>query len=237
MVALRRQRGLSLLELLMAVTIVAIAAGAIAKTVVTGVQYETRFVKTVDDRNARTTVEERLRGLLEGAVLGGTNRAFVSPAPGLAGVSSENGILSAGSSSVVFTTSSDPLPIPYLQATGTDFDTLNQRFGPRGGVTEVGLSTTPVGDAGLLQGLFLRTQRPPDSNPAQGGEEMRLSETIKEIRFEFYDGNEWVETWDSRSDAQKDKLPTAVRVTYVYGEEKQPRLFIVRLRFSTGGTA
>jgi hypothetical protein len=80
--------------------------------------------------------------------------------------------------------------------------------------------------------LFLREQRPADSDPTQGGEESLLNPDLRDIRFEFYDGSDWVDSWDSRND-QKGKLPSAVRVSYVLNSESLQRTFIIRLPLSS----
>ena len=83
--------------------------------------------------------------------------------------------LGMGASSLAFTTTTREMPIRYLESTDNDWRSLNYRFGPQGGATEVALSTVPAGDAGRKRGLFIRQQIPPDPEPSRGGMERLLS--------------------------------------------------------------
>lgn len=232
-----RRRGITILEMLVATFIVAIAAGAVAKAFVSAMTFEGKFVKAVDVRNARSRFEDSMTGLLSGAELVGGTSYLVSPVTNGAGLQQapEGGGLGPGSASLALTTTSEEMPARYLQATqdgspggAWDFESLNQRYGVVGGSSEVVLSTTPSGDAGNKRGLFFREQRPPDSDISQGGKERILDPAVRDIRFEFYDGSDWATSWDSRS-TEKDKLPAAIRVTYLYGDDPTPHIFLVRL--------
>jgi len=61
-------------------------------------------------------------------------------------------------------------PFPVTNTTD-DFETQQTLYGPVGGVSEISLSTTAVGDAGSHTGLFERRQTPSDGDPTQGGTE------------------------------------------------------------------
>ena len=120
---------------------------------------------------------------------------------------------SADASSLVFTVLGRRVPPTVLSST-EDFDANNSKFGPVGGVTEVQLSTTPIGDGSNgRQGLFLREQTPSDGDPSQGGEESILSEDVETVSFEYFDGTTWQTTWDTSTMGTR-RLPSAVRVTY-----------------------
>jgi hypothetical protein len=218
------------LELMIAVVIVTIAAGAAARAFIAGLGYEQRFVENVEARADRVFLEDSMARLLVGAQLQGDDSYFVSPIPNL-GTAAQSGAsgLGTGASSIAFTTTSRELPPRYLQNRDTDWQTLNERFGPEGGATEVAFSTTPAGDAGALRGLFLREQIPPDAEASRGGKERLLDERVQDIRFEFYDGTNWKDTWDSRGETDKGKLPATVRVSYVLNGDTKPRSFLVRL--------
>ncbi|AIE85985.1 type II secretion system protein GspJ [Fimbriimonas ginsengisoli] len=230
-----RERGLSLLELLIAVVIVTVATGAVTRAFILGIGYEQRFVSATEARSEEIFVEDTLRRLLSGAQLLGKESYLIAPVP-LAGSGAQQraaGSSIAGADSIVFTTDARELPYRYVQDRGNDWETLNQRFGPQGGLEEVAVSTFPVGDAGLKQGLFIREQCPPDSEPSRGGDERILNERIRDVRFEFYDGNQWASSWDSRN-GDKDKLPAAIRVSYVLLNDKTPHSFLVRLPMGGG---
>lgn len=220
------RRGLSLIELLLSILIVAIATGAATRAYLSGVTFDEKFNRTLDAKRSATRFEDQVTRLLRGAELGTADSVFISPAPA-------SGKPSPGVASLVFTTWSAPVPSPYADAKG-DFETLNERFGPQAGPAEVSLSTDPVGEVGGdVQGLFLRTQRPPDGDPSQGGEETLLDERVRQVEFSFSDGQDWLPSWDSKQ-ANKDKMPVAVRVRYLFGDETTPRTFLVRLPLGGG---
>lgn len=229
-----RERGLSLLELLLALVIVAVAMAAVSRTYINGLTFEDRYGRSVQAADVRAHLESRIGRLLAGAELTGASSFLVAPVPNQAapqGGDSSEEVLGVGAPSLTLTTWNDAAPSPYGEETGQDFESLNSRFGPQGGAAEIALSTLPVGDAGPKRGLFLREQRPPDSDVAEGGQEGVLEETVREIRFEFYDGSAWQTSWDSRN-GQKDKLPAAIRVTYLLLGDSQPHSFLVRLPLS-----
>ena len=118
-----------------------------------------------------------------------------------------------GCDRLTFTTTAPDIPLAIVSSTD-DFETQQQTYGPVGGVAEVSLSTTAVGDAGDRTGLFERLQRPSDGDATQGGTETLLSDQVKGIGFQFWDGAEWVEAWDSTTTPDTGRLPAAVLVTY-----------------------
>lgn len=218
------RRGFSLIELMISLLIVSVAMWAVVNAYAGAISFE-RHVSdaTARERDIRQ-IEDELRRLLSGATIGGTNGVFVSPIPLTSGRSNR-------SSGLVCTTWSIAPPSRYLQDQDQQFADLNQRFGPQGGQTEVAISMDPVGNVPQQTGLYVRTQRPADSDLTQGGTQEILSDKVRDLRFEFYDGSDWQTTWDSR-DANKGKMPTAIRVGYLYGDEKGYRMIIVRLPIS-----
>lgn len=127
---------------------------------------------------------------------------------------------------LAFTTTGLRVPTAFVESTD-GFETNNETFGPQGGVTEVALSTTAVGDNGGRAGLFLRRQTPADADPTQGGRERVLDPVVTDATFEFWDGTSWVTTWDTRTQTTK-RLPAAVRVTLTAGED-DPFIFTVAI--------
>jgi len=224
------RRGLTLLELLISIAIIAIATAAVSRAYISGITFQDKLVRTAESRGAAVRFEDEIIRLIQGAETGGNTRYLVSPVPTSdAGIEQNprGGRLRDGSASLALTTLAPTPPVRYLRETSADFGTLNDRYGPMGGVTEVALSTVPVGDAGRRRGLFVRQQSPADEEPARGGTERVLDEGIDDIRFEFYDGTDWLSTWDSREE-QKDRLPLLIRVTYIRIDEPMPRTFVVR---------
>ena len=131
---------------------------------------------------------------------------------------------------MVFTVRGMKFPDNYL-ASNDDFETLNQEFGPQGGLQEIEISETPVGGGGQGQtGIFLRTQVPSDYDPTQGGNEMQMEPNLQQIGFEFFDGENWDQSWDTRSqNTTPGKLPAAVRITYRFTNDTYDHVFVVQL--------
>jgi len=155
--------------------------------------------------------------------------------------SSSTGVTDS-SDTLTFTTIGVSIPQSVIESKEASEDS-NKDFGPYGGVSEVSLSTVPVGTPTDTKGLFVRRQTPADGDPTQGGYESRLSADVESISFEFFDGTEWVQVWDTRNGQAP--LPTGICVTYKLADETNSRTFYVRLvhattssttSTSTGGT-
>lgn len=214
----RHRRGLTLVELLIVLVITAILASAIgyAFTAELTMQRVEEARRANQDRSDAT--ERRIARLLQGAKLTAPAPADPSAAGGLSAASqstyfegvAENGANDLGCDRLTFTTTAPALPLAALDGTD-DFETQQGERGPVGGLAEVSLSVTPVGDAGGQAGLFERIQRPSDADPTQGGFESLLDSRIARIGFQFWDGAEWVTAWDA---ANPPRLPQAVRVSY-----------------------
>ncbi len=234
-----RNRGLSLIEMLLTMFIVAMAMAAAARTFNAGLTFDQKSARARDAFNDRLRVEDTITRLIAGANLKGKDSYFLSPIPiSDAGVEQQpfDSVLGAGSASLAFTSLAEAPPARMLTQTGGDLLTFNGRFGPIGGETEVGISTIAVGDPSGKRGLFLREQRPADAEPSRGGHESLLDEHLRDIRFEFWDGTTWQTSWDTKN-TQKGKLPTVARITYILREEDTPRTFTVRLQIDGGGAA
>jgi prepilin-type N-terminal cleavage/methylation domain-containing protein len=224
-----RSRGVTLLELLVTVAIVAVLAGGIANAFSAGLRYERNSQAAREVEESKIRFEDRLASLLRSAVLSADATDATSYFVGsLAGDGGQNG----SADTLQFITRGQKLPGALL-ASQDDFETINENFGPQGGTSEIQLSTTPVGDASDKQGLFLREQRPADGDPTQGGLENLLDASVRSIGFEFYDGTQWQQTWDSRTETQP-RLPAAIRVSYtIDGEDANtPHVLVVRLPLS-----
>lgn len=226
-----RQRqcyGLTLIELLIVLGITAILASALGYAFTA----ELTMQRVEEARRAKLDrsdgVERQITRLLRGAKLAAPMEA--GPAAAVPNVLSgqpinpaapaaqttyfagvvESGATDLGCDRLTFTTTAPALPMAALAGTD-DFETQQQARGPVGGLAEVSLSVTPVGDAGGRTGLFERLQRPSDADPSQGGSEFLLDPQIERIGFQFWDGLEWVTSWSTTSPP---RLPQAVRVSY-----------------------
>ncbi len=224
-----RRRGVTLIELLIVLVITAILAAAIgyAFTAEMTMQRVEESRRTDMDRSDAT--ERRIARLLQGAKLFGLVVPGAVPIPPAAGGPpvtasptaaagqttyfeglTEGGASDLGSDRLTFTTTAPALPLASLDGTD-DYETQQGARGPVGGLAEVSLSVTAVGDPGGRVGLFARIQRPSDADPTQGGVESLIDARIARIGFQFWDGTQWDTSWDA---ATPPRLPQAVRVSY-----------------------
>lgn len=222
---MRKQRGLTLLELLVALIGSAILIGGVALSYEVAASWQRRSPEKRDAMEKVTRFQDRLIHLLENAYI--TSDENDADTYFMSGTGDEVG---ADALSLVFTSTGDNPSEAFLTAdTETDFETLNESYGPQAGIAEISLSLTPVGDAPVNEGLFLREQRPADGDETQGGKESVLNPDVESIYFEFWDGSEWATSW---STDEIRRLPAAVRVTYRLRDEDSDRVLIVRLKNS-----
>ena len=243
-----RRRGITLVELLLALAISALVMMAASDAYVVGA----RTAKTLGDGRdvlaRRAAFEATLTDLFEHAYLDAdttdlntylisgdalASKSSTTSGAGTTGAgattSTQGGATGSGgtgdNSSLAFTVLGRRLQTDVL-ASADDFETNNQNYGPLGGIEEVELSTTAVGQPTNGQtGLFIRQQSPADSDPTQGGRESLLSSDVTSISFEFYDGTQWETTWDTTTMTPR-RLPAAVRVTYRFSGETQDRILV-----------
>ncbi|GAB4459647.1 MAG: hypothetical protein OHK0029_22470 [Armatimonadaceae bacterium] len=236
------QAGVTLLELLIAVALMSVITAAVTYAFIAGLDLERLQQQRRTLQEQDFALEQRIKQVLRGAKLSedetDLNTYFIGE------TLADSGDL--GCDQITFTTTSPGVPLA-AQASEDDFETQNTQRGPVGGVAEVSLGMTPVGDAGEDGGLFERLQRPSDGDPTQGGTETLLDPDIRQIGFQFWNGTEWVTEWDTVNGAER-RLPMAVRVSYsrVESAEDTVRSFIVPLPTSdvdalnpvatTGGT-
>jgi prepilin-type N-terminal cleavage/methylation domain-containing protein len=212
------QGGVTLLELLIVLTLVVILSAAVSYGFIAGLDTQRMSAQRQADQDSTRAMELRITRLLQGAKLsddeGDRTTYFL-------GETTETGIASElGCERIIFTTTAPGVSQAAISSTD-DFETQHEAFGPQGGIAEVAFSTVPTGEAGDRSGLFERIQRPSDGDPTQGGSESLLSERIAQIGFQFWDGTQWVDTWDTEIGERR--LPAAVRVSYILrNEERSP---------------
>ncbi len=221
-----KQRGLTLIELMVTLGITVILITTVAFAYTEGVKFQSRVPEQDAQMRSVTRFEDRMRRMVEGSFLTADETDQASYFMSL----SSGGDL-ANPDTVVFTTLGVPATSAYLMSTD-EFETLNERFGPQGGTAEVALSMVPVGEPPTesTTSLYVRVQRPPDGDPTQGGLERVLVENIESFTFEFYDGIEWIADWDTQT--QQRRLPAAVRITYRIAGEETDRVMTVRIPLS-----
>jgi Tfp pilus assembly protein PilE len=227
------KRGLTLLEVMVVTICMAIIIGASSSAVYTAITHtaKVKASRSIYDRNA--LFEDRFRSILQNAILSSTatdtNSYFLGGA-GVGGSTTEALSSSSSDSSQVqltFVAYSPPVPSDLIQSTD-DFTTLNNNYGPQGGLSEYSFTQTPIGNASVDQGYFLRRQTPPDGDPTQGGYQSVFDADVETVSYEFYDGTEWTPSWDSTT-MQTPRLPAAVRITYRRKGDTADHLFVVRL--------
>ena len=251
------KRGITLLELLLSLVIMLVVTLASTRAFVSALNYEQRLRSGRDAMVARDQFEKTIANLLHHAWISASttdqNCYFIGGTPtiiattGGTGAATTGGTTSSSTSAsgggggsgsgaygtpnvMVFTVVGMPLSNSFL-ASNDDSETNNQNFGPQGGVTEVEISETNVGPGGQGQtGLFLRTQTPSDNDPTQGGNEQLLSSNVSQIGFEFFDGQNWDQSWDNRQQTPAPgHLPAAVRVTYRFNGDTYDHVLVVQI--------
>jgi type II secretion system protein J len=91
----------------------------------------------------------------------------------------------------------------------------SERNAPESTLCEVSYSLDPERDENLY---ILRREDPTlDEDPFSGGETRIIGEGVAGLDFEYYDGESWVPSWDSREEYS---LPYAVRVKLLLREEE-----------------
>lgn len=227
---MRRQAGVTLLELIIAIAIVGMLTAAVSRAFIAGLTYETTLTAARARQDAKDLLDTRLTELIQHAYLApddtNTDTFFIG------GTGGEE-VLSSDFADTLQFTIQGMRPQSAIIESEDDFETQNELNGPQGGVSEISLSLTAVGDSGTRTGLFIRTQTPADSEPTQGGTETVFDYSITSIQFEFWDGTTWQPSWSTTVGAEK-RLPAAVRVTYSReGEnENTPHILVVRLPIS-----
>ncbi len=220
-----RTAGFTLVELLVVVVLMAILTVAVGSAFVAGLDMERlqKERRTQQERSDR--LEQTVTRLLQGAMI--TDN--VDDATTYFVASSVEGDSQLGSDRLTFTTTGPGITLAARESLD-DFETQQSTQGPIGGVSEVSLGTTAFGDAGERTGLFQRVQRPADGDSTQGGREWLLDPQIGRVGFQFYNGTEWVDVWDTILGGDR-RLPAAVRVNYVLKDtpEDAVRSFIVVL--------
>lgn len=226
-----KRRGISLIELLTVLVIAALLATSLATSFSVAVRYQTQSQAPRDALLQQIAFEERLSGLLSRAYVdedqASVNTYFVGREDG-----SGTSLGSAGTASteLIFTSTGGSIPGKAVASTETDFDQRNEEVGPVGGIHEVRLGLSAIGEAGDRTGLFLREQTPSDEDIDQGGYESVLDDRVNALTFEFYDGSDWIAEWDTR--IAERRIPAAVRITYTFEGDETNHVLVVRLRNS-----
>ena len=238
----RADAGVTLIELMVVVSLMVILSAAVTRAFIAGIDTERVYARREQARDSRATIERHLTEVVRGAMLSGsatdTTTFFVGefgnagPATGTGAASASPSMSSSGGSGsntsasgvdlgcdrLTFTTTAPGISLAR-QASQDDFETQQKSLGPAGGVTEISLSMTAVGNAGDKSGLFERRQTPSDGDATQGGTESVLGADVQNIGFQFWDGTQWVSTWDSSTGQDANRLPAAVQISYTMNND------------------
>ncbi len=223
-----KRQGLALVEILVAAIVTGVIVTSISTAFAIIVRHEQSFSLPRKNFESSIYFENQVRSLLQKATYDSNDGGYTFfEGTSISGDASTSDTLR-------FTVSGLSVLGPAFESTETDFETRNESFGPIGGATEVGLSMTPVGQAGSATGIFIRKQTPSDTDPEQGGYESVLDVDIASINFEFWDSTAWIATWDSSVEGS---LPTAVRVTYSRASDPDAeKSFVVTIPTGQGVT-
>ncbi len=229
------RRGITLIEVLVSAVMLVLLLSAFSRAYMAAVQYPGRLRSTRDLELSRISFEEKLSDIIRRATLSNDPNDAASFFIGDQGQGTQQQqqptTMSGNATTLTLTNSGQRVPGQVLNSTD-DFETNNQNFGPQGGMKEIEISTTPVGQPTNNQtGLFIRQQIPADGDPTQGGYESVLNADISDIQFEFFDGTDWQPSWNTQTMGTQ-RLPAAVRVTYSLNGDDTQHVFIVRLPMS-----
>lgn len=210
--ARRLNAGVTLIEMVVVVALMGVMAMAVAGAFVAGIDTERAIARRAEQQGQVGATEQRLTRLLMGAKLSDIAEDRTTYFQGIYSEGGSGGDL--GCDRLTFTSIAPGVPLAARDSED-DFDMQHEARGPQGGLAEVSLGLTPVGDPGAERtGLFERLQRPSDGDPTQGGTETLLDEQVEQIGFRFFNGTEWVDTWDTEA-AEGRRLPAAVQVSYL----------------------
>jgi hypothetical protein len=176
-------------------------------------------------------MQREITRMLEGAKLSEVTASSANATPTATGSTYQtyfqsdqagSGADELGTDRITFTTAAPGIPLE-AQYSQDDFETQQQsNNGPIAGMAEVSFGTTPIGNPpGDPTGLFERVQRPADSDATQGGNEFLICPQIARMGFQFWDGAEWISTWDSTTTPYTNHLPAAVLVSYILVGDSQ----------------
>lgn len=206
----RAVSGITLLEILVAAVLTVILLSALSYAFVAGVDLERRQNARRSEGSRQELLETRLSELIRGAKLSGDETDLLTY---FQGESTGNENTELGCDRLTFTTTAPSVPLSATASTD-DFETQQQTRGPLGGIAEVSLGTTAVGEVpDDRTGLFERLQRPSDGDATQGGIETLLTADVAEIGFQFWDGTQWAINWNTTSGERR--IPAAVKVSYI----------------------
>ncbi|MGO8672078.1 MAG: type II secretion system protein GspJ [Capsulimonadaceae bacterium] len=231
-----RAAGFTLIELVIAMGMTAVLASALAFAMGSALNTQRRAEQRRAEVDRTQSMEQEITRMIEGAQLVPVAGTVTATTPATTTLTYFQGTNDGGQGTenvnrITFTTTAPGIPMQSQYSTD-DFETQNQNIGPVGGLAEVSVGMVAVGDGGGQSGLFERIQRPADGDPTQGGNEFVLDPDVTSIGFQFWDGTQWVDSWDTTTGGTSTyHLPEAVQVTYTLKGDtgNTPHLFVVAI--------
>jgi type II secretion system protein J len=179
------QRGLTLLQLMVAVVISSLVAVGIHGTFRAGMNaWRTTEAMAELYQEARVVLERMSLEIRSAFICDDGNIKFI-------GMDRTDGEMS-----------SDAL---FFVSTVNSYDETESY----GDLCEVGYFLYEDPDTGI-RGLWRRVQAPPDDDPIYGGTMEELAPWVTQLSFRYFDGSDWVDSWDS---SVRRSLPIMVEIS------------------------
>ena len=206
----KNRKGFTLIEVLVAVTLLAIISILVWQSMGSSIASKERFEKKEEVfRGGSLALDRMMRGLQMAVIYSSVDFLGVSPGGEQQTKSVLIGLNNGDQDKLTFETLSH---VRYLK----DVKESDQ--------SEVSYFLEPEEDAPgedvKVSGLFSlkkREQSPPDADPDEGGTTLTLLDGVKELNFRYFDPQKWeyLDEWDSTKVDYLNKLPRAVEITLV----------------------
>jgi len=200
-----RQRGFTLLEVLLTITITALMMGIIYGVLVSTLQARTRLEKTTEMDEAGPLLLKMMADDLSAAYVPPVPD---QPPPAEGEPAAENPAYFTGKDETGAGGEADRLDFVSSR------DIWNPDTQRIADFAEIGYFLRPNPDESSLSILVRREDPFVDDKPATGGTLQEMYARVKSLSFEYFDGEKWLRTWGDQ-DAQKKALPKIVRITLI----------------------
>jgi prepilin-type N-terminal cleavage/methylation domain-containing protein len=214
-------RGFTLLELLVAMSMMVVVASCLYSTLYTAFNSRRIGLVAIEPDSAALNVIELMKQDFVGAVgpVGHLTGSFVATPLQFGEDNADDVVfyttsISGSSTASSLATSSAASSLSATNTNGTtSISSNNTNTTPLvGGVAKVEFALVDnerQANYRLVRRVTTNLLSPKDLVP----EEQVLCRSVKSLSFRFYDGNDWVDSWDSTSDTDANSLPLAVEIT------------------------